>query len=70
MVYDWDRARPPKSLRYFEEMWSRRHEPLRFSGVWRFHELLPFATPDSVVTIGEGQTLLQQADVGRPVSSA
>ena len=43
-------------------MWSRRHEPLRFSGVWRFHELLPFANPAAVVTVGEGQTLLQQAD--------
>ncbi|MCA9162995.1 MAG: threonine synthase [Planctomycetales bacterium] len=60
--YDWDRAQPPRSLRHFEEMWSRRHEPLRFSGVWRFHELLPFAKPETVVTVGEGQTLLQQAD--------
>ena len=47
-------------------MWSRRNEPLRFSGIYRFHELLPFATPDSVVTVGEGQTLLQQADARRP----
>jgi threonine synthase len=62
VAYDWNQARPPKSLRYFEEMWSRRSEPLRFSGIYRFHELLPFATPDSVVTVGEGQTLLQQAD--------
>jgi threonine synthase len=62
VAYDWDKAQPPKSLRYFEEMWSRRSEPLRFSGIYRFHELLPFATPDSVVTVGEGQTLLQQAD--------
>src|SRR5262245_60985669 len=43
-------------------MWARRNEPLRFSGIYRFHELLPFATPESVVTVGEGQTLLQQAD--------
>src|SRR5262245_66228825 len=43
-------------------MWGRRNEPLRFSGIYRFHELLPFATADSVVTVGEGQTLLQQAD--------
>ena len=33
-----------------------------FSGVWRFHELLPFAPPESVVTVGEGQTLLQPSD--------
>jgi threonine synthase len=46
----------------FEAMWSRRYEPLRFSGVWRFHELLPFAPPEKVITVGEGQTLLQQAN--------
>lgn len=62
VVYDWDRLRPPSSLRYFEEKWARRNEPLAFSGVWRFHELLPFAPPDRVVTIGEGQTLLQSSD--------
>lgn len=62
IAYDWERIRPPESLRYFERMWSQRHEPLRFSGVWRFHELLPFARPEHVVTVGEGQTLLQQAD--------
>lgn len=62
VAYDWDQAAPPASLRDFEQHWSNRHEPLRFSGVWRFHELLPFAKPESVVTIGEGQTLLQQAD--------
>ncbi len=60
--YDWDRLKPPNSLTYFEEHWSRRHEPARFSGVWRFHELLPFASLDSVVTVGEGQTLLQNSD--------
>ena len=62
VAYDWDKTRPPKSLRYFDEMAARRGEPLRFSGIYRFHELLPFATPDSVVTVGEGQTLLQQSD--------
>ncbi len=62
VAYDWEKARPPSSLKYFEQMWSRRNEPLRLSGIYRFHELLPFATPDSVVTVGEGQTLLQQAD--------
>jgi threonine synthase len=62
IAYDWDRARPPTSLSYFEQMWSQRYVPLRYSGVWRFHELMPFAPPDQVVTVGEGQTLLQQAD--------
>jgi threonine synthase len=60
--YDWDRLPIPKSLREFEGKWSRRIEPLAFSGVWRFHELLAFADPKYVVSIGEGQTLLQRAD--------
>jgi threonine synthase len=58
VAYDWDRAQPPRSWSFFEEKWSRRHEPLCFSGVWRFRELLPFAPPERTVTIGEGQTLL------------
>jgi threonine synthase len=43
-------------------MWTRRWDPSRFSGVWRFQELLPYAPPEKIVTVGEGQTLLQQAD--------
>ena len=62
VMYDWDRSQPPESLRFFEKMWAERHDPLRFSGVWRFHELLPFARPTDVVTVGEGQTVLQRAD--------
>ncbi len=61
VIYDWDRSRPPAALEFFESKWSRRHEPLCFSGVWRFQELLPFAPAEMPVTIGEGQTLLQQA---------
>ncbi len=59
VCYDWERARPPTSLDWFEQKWSRRWDPLALSGVWRFHELLPFAPADKIVTIGEGQTLLQ-----------
>ncbi len=62
VTYDWDRLPTPDSLRYFESKWSRRNEPLPKSGVWRFHELLPFAPADRVVTIGEGQTLLHRCD--------
>jgi threonine synthase len=62
VAYDWDRLRPPRSLREFEAKWARRTDPLAFSGVWRFRELLPFAPPDKVITVGEGQTLLQRAD--------
>jgi threonine synthase len=62
VAYDWSRLTPPKSLREFEAKWARRTDPLCFSGVWRFHDLLPFAPPDRVLTIGEGQTILQRAD--------
>ncbi len=62
VAYDWDRLAPPTSLRAFEAKWSDRANPLSFSGVWRFHELLPFAAPEQVLTIGEGQTILQRAD--------
>lgn len=58
IAYDWDRLRPPSTWRFVEEKWSQRHDPLAFSGIWRFHELLPFAPPERVVTVGEGQTLL------------
>jgi threonine synthase len=56
--YDWERTPPPESLRWFEQKWARRNDPLCRSGVWRFHELLPFAPADRIVTIGEGQTPL------------
>jgi threonine synthase len=62
VAYDWQRLRPPRSLKEFESKWSDRSNPLNFSGVWRFRELLPFAAPEAVVTIGEGQTLLQRSD--------
>jgi threonine synthase len=63
VAYDWDQLGPPKSLREFEEKWSQRTNPLSFSGVWRFRELLPFAPPGQILTIGEGQTILQRADL-------
>jgi threonine synthase len=62
VAYDWDRLAPPRSLRDFEAKWARRTDPLCFSGVWRFRELLPFAPPEMILTIGEGQTILQRAD--------
>lgn len=62
VAYDRDRLPPPRSLRDFEAKWAQRTDPLCFSGVWRFRELLPFAPPDKVLTIGEGQTILQRAD--------
>jgi threonine synthase len=63
VVYDWDRLQPPGNLCEFESKWARRTDPLALSGVWRFRELLPFAPPEQVATVGEGQTLLRLADV-------
>jgi threonine synthase len=62
VVYDWDRLPVPRRMSEFQAKWSDRLDPLNFSGVWRFRELLPFAPADQIVTIGEGQTLLQVAD--------
>src|SRR6516164_1340299 len=62
VAYDWQRLSPPRALTDFESKWADRANPLSFSGVWRFRELLPFAPPEQVLTIGEGQTILQKAD--------
>ncbi|MGA2062158.1 MAG: threonine synthase [Thermoguttaceae bacterium] len=70
VVYDWDHLPVPKSLSRFEEKWARRSEPHCFSGVWRFHELLPFVPLKQCVTVGEGQTLLHSSEgVARYVGS-
>ncbi|HUU83870.1 MAG TPA: threonine synthase [Phycisphaerae bacterium] len=65
--YDWDRCHPPDKLSFFQQRWSSSGRDLEaradFSGVWRFRELLPFARVQDVFTIGEGRTLLQQADL-------
>ena len=58
VAYDWPRLSPPRSLRTFEDRWARRGDPHCFSGVWRFHDLLPFIPVEHCVTVGEGQTLL------------
>ncbi len=66
--YDWDKLPVPKSMRDFEARWSNRRNPLDVSGVWRFRNLLPFARDEDIVTIGEGQTILQRSEaVGRYV---
>jgi len=62
VAYDWKKAKPPTALANIEKLWAQRQDRLAFSGVWRFHSLLPFARRESVITVGEGQTLLQQAD--------
>ncbi len=57
-AYEWDRLAVPSSLRSIEAQWARRDNPHSFSGVWRFHQLLPFAPVEQCITVGEGQTLL------------
>ncbi len=62
VIYEWDRLAVPQQLKEFEQRWSERLDPASFSGVWRFHELLPFIPREQVVTIGEGQTLLRPSN--------
>jgi threonine synthase len=66
--YDWSRLPVPKSLSFFEHRWSTKGTEVEgridYSGVWRFRELMPFYRDESeIVTIGEGRTTLQQADL-------
>jgi len=58
--YNWDRIETPSKLSEFAKRWVNRGNPLDFSGVWRFRELLNFCADKYKVTIGEGQTILQQ----------
>jgi len=68
ILYDWSRLSVPKSLGFFEHRWATKGTGIQgrldFSGVWRFRELMPFYRTDAdIVTIGEGRTQLQQADL-------
>jgi threonine synthase len=60
--YDWSRLPVPGAMAEFAQKWARRQDPHCFSGVWRFHELLPFVPLAQCVTVGEGQTLLHCSD--------
>lgn len=74
--YDWEKLPKIKGLSFFEHRWSTKgvgvEGTLDFSGVWRFRELLPFYRHEQqIVTIGEGRTVLQQADLlGRQLGMA
>src|ERR1700683_2517484 len=66
--YDWDKLQMPRSLSFFESRWSTKGTQTQgrvdFSGVWRFRELLPFFRSEmDIVTIGEGRTVLQNAEL-------
>ncbi len=58
--YDWDKIEVPKKLSDFSKRWARRDNRLDFSGVWRFRELLDFCPDEYKVSVGEGQTILEQ----------
>ena len=60
--YDWDKIEVPGKLSDFGKRWAGRDNRLDFSGVWRFRELLSFCEDQHKVSIGEGQTILQQND--------
>ena len=60
--YNWDKMKVPAKLSDFEKSWANRSNPLDFSGVWRFRDLLNFCDDKYKITIGEGQTILQQND--------
>jgi len=60
--YDWDKIEVPGKLSDFGKRWATRDNRLDFSGVWRFRELLSFCDDQNKVSIGEGQTILQQND--------
>jgi threonine synthase len=63
ICYNWEKTRVPRSLKDFEGRWGTRASAYDFSGVWRFRDLLPFAEDKDIVTVGEGRTILQKADL-------
>ena len=62
VAYDWERLPVPARLELFDERRGNFRNPLDYSGVWRFRELIPFAELDKVLSIGEGQTQLRRTD--------
>jgi len=60
--YNWEEVELPQKLSDFGKRWATRNERLDFSGVWRFRELLDFCEDKYKISIGEGQTILQQND--------
>jgi len=59
IVYSWPAGSVAPLLRPIQP-----GVPLDQSGVWRFRDLLPFfGDPARIISIGEGKTILQQADL-------
>jgi len=61
VCYDWNKVPVPSKLSDFGKRWANRLDRLDFSGVWRFRDLLNFCPDECKVSVGEGQTILQQA---------
>jgi threonine synthase len=60
VVYDWSRLPRPRTLPEFDALRADFANPLNYSGVWRFRQLIPFAPESEILTCGEGQTQLRQ----------
>lgn len=60
VCYRWDRIPVPRSMSQFASRWASRNNCMDLSGVWRFRELLSFCHDRYKVTVGEGQTILEQ----------
>jgi len=60
--YNWDNIEVPGKMSDFSKRWATRDNRLDFSGVWRFRNLLNFCEDKYRVSVGEGQTVLQQND--------
>ena len=67
--YEWDKLPVPKSLKEFEKKWSERSVPTSFSGVWRFHELLPFVPKDKCKRSGKGKRFFSRQIKSRRTSA-
>jgi threonine synthase len=63
ILYDWDKMELPSKMSDFAARWATRNNRLDFSGVWRFRDLLNFCEDQYKVSVGEGQTILQQNDM-------
>ncbi len=62
ILYNWDKIEVPGRMSEFGRRWAGRDNPPDLSGIWRFRELIGFCEDRHIVTIGEGQTVLQQND--------
>src|SRR5262245_18037774 len=58
VVYNWKHEPQSPSWSTWRDRRADVTTPANRGGVWRFRELLPFATQEQIVTIGEGNTPL------------